>query len=182
MRHIKRIVLHHLGNNPQKSGVFMQHITLAMIQSWHKSRFNVDKIQYHYVIFPNGTIKHTRKDEEVTWHCGNYNKDSIGIALVGDFEQEEPTIDQLRALRDLLVRLCKEYSNEAESIVTHRNLSPTLCPGKNLVRELPNLIFKISRELRQDPIDLSGLSLIRSPSWFDKILDFLWGFYIKIRG
>lgn len=147
MRAINKFIIHHLGQNPQKSGVSMDLITLGMITRWHFSRFKVNKCQYHYVIFPDGTVKNPRKDEEISWHCKGQNDNSIGISIVGDFEQEYPTNEQLDSLGKLLISLCEKYALGPSDVHPHKTYSQTLCPGKNLIDRLPNVLHNVSMAL-----------------------------------
>lgn len=64
----------------------------------------------------------------------NANSFSIGIALIGNFENEPPTPRQLAALRCLLGFLTKEYGIPRDKIFGHGEVSEkhTLCPGKLL--------------------------------------------------
>ncbi len=63
---------------------------------------------------------------------GKANSWSIGIALVGNFEEEVATPRQLAALRGLLAFLLQEYGIKNEEIVGHGQVSVnfTACPGK----------------------------------------------------
>ncbi len=63
---------------------------------------------------------------------GKANSWSIGIALVGNFEEEVATPRQLAALRGLLAFLLQEYGIKNEEIVGHGQVAVnyTACPGK----------------------------------------------------
>lgn len=58
------------------------------------------------------------------------NDFTIGIALVGDFENQLPTAKQLAALKGLLTFLRQEYTIELKAIVGHGQINNTKCPGK----------------------------------------------------
>ena len=62
----------------------------------------------------------------------NGNSFSIGVALVGDFEETMPTPAQLASLRSLLVCLRKTYGIGLAAITGHGDVAAqmTLCPGK----------------------------------------------------
>lgn len=111
--------------------------TLDLIDSEHKKRLHPEPngldyhIAYHYLIFPDGTRIRTRPLDEVGYHAGNLsvNKKSVGICLIGDFEVEKPTSQQLKELQVLIGELQKELP--IVSIKLHRDIKPTKCPGKN---------------------------------------------------
>jgi Negative regulator of beta-lactamase expression len=60
------------------------------------------------------------------------NSNSIGIALVGNFEESVPTAKQLAALKGLVNYLRKECFISLADVVGHGEMSDnkTLCPGK----------------------------------------------------
>ena len=63
------------------------------------------------------------------------NSFSIGIALVGNFQDTTPTERQMESLRRLLRYLLKEYNIPEGSIVGHGDVSAkhTDCPGRHFV-------------------------------------------------
>lgn len=72
-------------------------------------------------------------------HCNlkndktNYwNRYTIGICLIGDFEKTRPTEKQWRSLVKLISFLQKRYSIPTSQIKGHRDIKPTKCPGPNL--------------------------------------------------
>lgn len=73
---------------------------------------------------------HTRND--------GVNKESIAIALAGDFTKEDPTPEQLRALRSLVSRLDAQF--DFLEIAGHKEYSPTSCPGDRLISQITDLI------------------------------------------
>jgi uncharacterized protein YqiB (DUF1249 family) len=99
-------------------------------------------IGYHYVIAEDGSIFEGKAggDYVVGGHvyCGNVG--TVGIALMGNFEIEQPTQVQMRSLQWLLDRLAKRYGidprrtvqfqgKERLPILGHRDLLSTDCPG-----------------------------------------------------
>lgn len=67
-------------------------------------------------------------------HAGveKYNKQGIGICLVGDFDHHQPSPKQLAALRTLVQHLMQRYGIKKENILPHRDVKVghTECPGK----------------------------------------------------
>jgi hypothetical protein len=101
------------------------------------------KIGYHYLIEPNGKVEKGRKDNEVGAQClaAGMNTKSLGICLAGNLDNEEPTQQQIFALRDLLQTLVFRYAIPVENVLGHKETgAKTLCPGKyinmNFVRQL----------------------------------------------
>ena len=66
-------------------------------------------------------------------HSTLYNEHGIGICLVGNFEVNTPTPEQMAALRELVRRLCARYEIGLINIVGHNQIrqgGSTACPGK----------------------------------------------------
>lgn len=122
MRQINKIVLHHSASP-------METTTFEDIKRWHIERGFKD-IGYHWVIDKNGELWKGRPESKIGAHCKGHNRDSIGVCLIGNFEIEEPTEDQIHTLRYLLDFLDDKYY--PLDMYNHWHLSNTKCPGKNL--------------------------------------------------
>jgi N-acetylmuramoyl-L-alanine amidase len=121
-RHVNLIVIHQsASNNPA-------HDNVETIEKWHRER-GFKKIGYHYFISKNGTVFNGRKEDEVGAHTKGHNSYSIGICLSGEGEK---TATQLNALEILLIDVCSRYGLEKASIVGHKDLANTECPGFDL--------------------------------------------------
>ncbi len=114
-----------------------------------------DDIGYHYVIgngiawggyaaLADGATADGRDVKYQGAHCKHYNAESIGICVIGRLDKMEPTKNQIRSLTGLLSELCLRYHLPASTIVGHRDLNATTCPGDNLYELLP----RIRREVR----------------------------------
>jgi len=129
---IKAIIIHHSASS--------RNTTVSDIDNWHRRRWpnfrgSLDFwVGYHYVIDYKGKVVQTRKDTDEGAHAlGGWNRKSIGICLIGHFEQGNASQEQLRALDGLLGRLRRQYSIPRNRIYAHKELWATLCPGKNLM-------------------------------------------------
>ena len=74
-------------------------------------------------------------------HSDNYwNKHSIGIALIGNFQEHYPTSQQYESLAELIVFLKKRYSIPERNILGHKQVPgcSTKCPGRNFDWEMLN--------------------------------------------
>ena len=129
----KRIIIHHSAT-PIDDAVNMHKVHLA--------RGMKNGLAYHFVI-SNGSRKardgeiylsnrwkgqldggHVKKQE--------WNRTSIGICLIGNFEIRPPTSKQLSALEGLCEYLMKRCNLQANDVTTHTLFHPkhTVCPGK----------------------------------------------------
>jgi hypothetical protein len=127
------IVIHHSGSNAAN---------LKSIDEYHVHK-GWDGIGYHFIIgnginTEDGKVEETFRFKELKdgAHALTpdlfYNKNAIGICLIGDFNVAEPTIKQLASLKNLLRTLKKEFNIVNENILFHKEVKPTECPGKNV--------------------------------------------------
>ena len=94
------------------------------IHRWHRER-GWDGIGYHHVIKLNGEIEAGRPRFWQGAHADPFNKDSIGVCLVG---RDEFTADQMRALEGLILSYKAEYSDA--QVLGHNDLNPhKTCPN-----------------------------------------------------
>lgn len=129
----KYIIVHHTATDIGNA---------KLINHTHEDRGFWHGLGYHFLI-DNGTLgKGDGQIEEAPrWvrqqvgaHCkaGGMNEKAIGIALVGNFDVELPTENQLQSLVYLLETLCRYYHIPTRNILGHRNVegAATDCPGK----------------------------------------------------
>lgn len=123
---IDKIIIHH--------SAFFQTTDLQTackhIEQSHLNR-GYSAIGYHFLIGKNGDIAYGRPLNYIGAHCKNYNNHSVGICLIGNFEEEKPTSEQYQSLVLLINHLRKYFINSQAKIYQHKNLNATLCPGKN---------------------------------------------------
>ncbi len=128
------VVIHHSGTRSA---------TVEAIRRYHTG-IGFEGVGYHFVI-NNGVAEGTR-DGQITptrrWleqrpgaharivHHPEYNREGIGICLVGNFEKTPPTTKQMVALERLVLLLRRRYGIPLENIVGHRELKNTKCPGR----------------------------------------------------
>lgn len=119
-------------------------------------------IWYNFLIDPYGNIYEWRAGgDSVIWAHTNWNNTpSIGISLMGNFEIQKPTNEQIKSLVNLIATLSKKYnidptakteyhkvideapymkSVKAGTIAGHRDAGNTACPGKNLYSMLAQI-------------------------------------------
>ena len=111
-------------------------------------------IGYHYVIRKDGSIERGRPLATVGAHAEGQNYHTVGINVTGNFEKETPTQSQIASLEKLLVFLCQTYDihPSAATIVGHRNVNSTDCPGKNLYRLLPEIRDDVALQLAEEKL------------------------------
>lgn len=127
------IVIHHVGipdGDTSAAAIHRAHLA----NGWAG-------IGYHYVIRKNGTIERGRPLATVGAHAYGENYHTVGINVTGNFDKETPTQAQLTSLVNLVASVCTIYHIDAgvTTIVGHRDVNDTDCPGKNLYVLLPEI-------------------------------------------
>jgi len=129
----KHIVIHHSATSQgSAAGMDVYH---------RKQRHMENGLAYHFVIgngkgMPDGGIsvgnRWTRQLHGGHLSSNALNEVSIGICLVGHFDQTRPTAKQLRSLQALIASLRKRCRLPASSVKTHQEINTvyTRCPGK----------------------------------------------------
>ena len=114
-----RIVLHHAAASICDA---------KTIHTWHLKR-GFSGIGYHFLVRKDGTIERGRAENLVGAHVAWHNGDSIGICFEGNFETETMGEAQKNAGVELVEYLKQKYS--ISTVVRHKDLAATACPGKN---------------------------------------------------
>ncbi|NBD36501.1 MAG: hypothetical protein GVY30_10970 [Chloroflexi bacterium] len=129
------IVVHHTAL-PLSDGPFE-------IQKKHMHDKGYADIGYHFVIDPDGKIYAGRDLSARGAHTGGHNTGTIGISLMGNFEETEPLEAQLTSLKRLSGYLRDAY--KLTHIAGHRDFQPgvTVCPGVHLESCLPQLAIEL---------------------------------------
>lgn len=120
------IVIHHTGSPDMDASA-------EQIHGWHLGN-GWAGIGYHYVIRKDGAIERGRPEWAIGSHAFGENSHTIGIHLSGDFENAEPTAEQLDRCGALVADICDRYGIpiDRDHIVGHGELMATSCPGVNL--------------------------------------------------
>jgi len=121
------IVVHHSASKVGGS---------ARFDEWHRAK-GWEGVGYDFVI-GNGTdtadgfIETTFRwrEQKDGAHVKGWNEMAIGICLVGNFEETDPTPAQLDALRTLVRHLRGRFRIPRERVLGHGQLNATACPGK----------------------------------------------------
>lgn len=86
-------------------------------------------IGYHFYIRKDGTIYRGRPENAIGSHSPSVNSKAFGIALEGNFNEEQLTLEQKNSVIELSRYLMKKYN--IKNLKRHKDVRPTECPGKN---------------------------------------------------
>ena len=134
------IIIHHTGAEEENA---------EQVRKYHLSLGWTD-VGYNYIIEKEGKLVKGRPLKIPGAHtkAGGMNRKSIGIALIGNFENHRPYPRQLFTLKELLNNLTQEYSIQVSNILGHREVpdANTVCPGKyfpldEIRREISSVLF-----------------------------------------
>jgi hypothetical protein len=107
-------------------------VTLLDIQRLHRNDRGWADVAYHYFVGRNGQLYQGREMSVRGVHVGGYNTGSLGVCLLGNFEEESPSPPQLNSLQRLLAYVVQRL--QLTHLAIHRDFNPeTLCPGQNLI-------------------------------------------------
>lgn len=136
----KYIVIHHSG---------VDEGTMKSMDRYHREERRMENgLAYHFVI-GNGRgmgdgeigVSHRWRDQLNGGHLASetQNTYSIGICLVGNFDQRQPTVRQMQSLTALTRALMKRCKINSSAVRTHQqiNVVRTRCPG----RKFPTTTF-----------------------------------------
>ena len=130
LKKITYIIVHHT----QRDFDFPEFIKFR-----HKNIREWEDIGYHYLIGDNknshvinGGLYIGRLEKFQGAHAKGYNKNSIGVCLIGDLDKKSPTPKQIKTLIKFLKQKMQEHKIPLKNILGHRELPGVTktCPGK----------------------------------------------------
>lgn len=170
-----RIMVHHTVTNidtiktPDDAKTAIQKIF-----EYHTLTRDRGDVGYNFIIDNFGNIYEWRAWGEwvIGAHAKYNNTDSIGIALLGNFEVGKPTDVQLAALTKLITALSIKYKIHPDNqiyahieddawafpfvndvvrpaIMGHRDTGKTACPGKNLYSQLDTIRVNVKANIKK---------------------------------
>lgn len=130
-RHIDEVILHHTWR--PRASEYKGKSTIEAIHRYHVKERGWKDIGYHILIAPNGDIWAGRPIAQSGAHTRGRNRNSIGICLIGDFDQEKLTSGQRKALI-VVARTCLDrFHLSSQALNFHRDYAPyKSCPGWGL--------------------------------------------------
>jgi hypothetical protein len=152
---VSKFIIHHTATtkdlkNPEKA--------IKNIYKYHALNRGWGDVGYNYFIDTKGRVYEGRFGGEgvVGAHAGNGNTGSIGIALLGDYENNDLPNTVVAALAKFISEKAKihkvnvtgktEFRGEkSDNIIGHKDVMATQCPGANLYAKLP-LIRELAKK------------------------------------
>jgi hypothetical protein len=139
----KFITIHHAGTE-WKKGKDPQQFVKTM-QGWGQKEKKWPDLPYHFMIAPDGRIFEGRALIYEPESNTRYDlQGNVGVELMGNFEIQRPSPQQLESCAKLVAWLCQEYQIPLDQIRGHRDAAQnqTVCPGRDFYRYLESGDFK----------------------------------------
>jgi hypothetical protein len=176
---IRKIFVHHTASsnnldNPAQA--------IRDIYYWHTVSRKWGDIGYNYLIDQYGNVYEGRSGGEsvVGAHVSRGNQGSIGIALLGNFQNEEISDFATDSLVDLIAEKAKSHKInptgsssfrgvDLPNIIGHRDYGKTACPGEKLYARLPEIRQMVAKKtgVISDSPDITTVS--NKQKWAYKI-------------
>ena len=122
LKKVKGIVVHST-NQPGLSAE-------DVLKSYKDSSGNKDKFEsVHFIIDSDGVIIQCIPTDEIAFHAMGRNTDTIGIMFCHTNTDGQMSESTRKALKDLIVKLCKEYKLKAEDVILHYDVNGKQCPA-----------------------------------------------------
>lgn len=131
MSTVNRITIHHTGEHGDIAKLPDLEV-VKRIENYHRNERKWAAIGYHYLVGRDGTVYEGRPSRYQGAHTRSNNRNNLGISVIGDFSKHPVNSKQLATLRALLDDKRREYNVRAHSVFGHRDLSPSVCPGRYL--------------------------------------------------
>ncbi len=200
-----KVIVHHTaGDTSAFTGKESVITYLQDIYKYHTITKWWGDIWYHFLIDPYGNIYEGRAGWEwvIAAHTSRNNSSALWISLMGNFDKQELSKEQYKALISLLTALAKKYnidpnvrtdyfkatteapymkSVENYSFAGHRDAWVTSCPGVNVYKLLPEIRKTVISNLAKWVLvsytstlnSLPTIKQIQSWEWLSKWLDMI---------
>jgi murein DD-endopeptidase MepM/ murein hydrolase activator NlpD len=128
---VQRITVHHTSEHGRMSRMSDVDI-VRLIERYHRDERKWAAIGYHYLVGHDGQVFEGRPASIQGAHTRSNNSNNLGISMIGDFNTTQPSAQQVSTLEALLDDLRRRHGVPKRLIFGHRDLSPSVCPGKHL--------------------------------------------------
>ncbi len=137
---VKQITIHHEGWKPVTfSDAATTFDRIEQIRQVHTRDRGWSDIGYHYVIDRAGRVIEGRSAAYQGAHVSENNPHNLGVLVLGNFDRQRPTAAQLASLSRFTKALTVSQRVAATRVRTHREIKPTVCPGRYLQASIDQL-------------------------------------------
>lgn len=126
---VKKLVVHHSASAKATT-------KKSDIDKWHKQR-GFSQIGYHKVVENDGKVVSGRSETTQDAHAKGTNHNSLGVCVVGNFENESPSDVQIKNVVNVLIEWCKKYKLTSTDIY----MVMQMCREPRLKQAVPEKIW-----------------------------------------
>ena len=135
---------------PATDGVFLHHsdgaprngdAAIRDLEATGEQRFGAG-ISYTFPISPDGTIYQGHSIGRRGSHTKDHNTRGRAIVLIGNYEQVDPTPEQLESAAQLLAHGVREGWWPTTRLRGHREVRSTACPGDRAFACIPGIVSR----------------------------------------
>lgn len=139
-RKITEVVLHHTW--APTAAQYRGQATWDGIRRYHMDVRGWSDIGYHLGVGPDGSMWRLRDMGRSGAHVLNRNAHSVGVAMVGNFDVEDPALNGLATAAQVVRAVCDRFALPASAVRFHREFQDKTCPGTRLnLAEFRRLVF-----------------------------------------
>lgn len=155
---VKKFIIHHTATT---SNLDDPKQAIRDIYYYHSMTRGWGDIGYNYIVDKNGKIYEGRYGGEgvIGAHAGPGNNGSIGIAVLGNYEESSVPKKVTNSLTDFIAEKAKLHDIDPDgsskfrgetmdNIFGHRDIMATTCPGQNLYAKIPTLQKMAAKALK----------------------------------
>ncbi|MGI5820114.1 MAG: peptidoglycan recognition family protein [Armatimonadota bacterium] len=130
-RRIDEIIVHHTWS--PAAGDYRGIATVQGVRRYHTGVRGWSDNGYHVMIGPDGAIFLCRPMARMGAHVAGRNGNTIGVALIANFDRDEPgEYAGLESGHEVVAALLERFSLDTTAIRFHREFAPKTCPGLKL--------------------------------------------------
>ncbi|MFA4930385.1 MAG: N-acetylmuramoyl-L-alanine amidase, partial [Patescibacteria group bacterium] len=158
---IDQIVLHHTATNDNSP--LDPEATIRGIYYYHTVDRGWGDIGYNYIVDQHGNIYEGRKGGlgSVAAHAEGFNSGSVGISVLGNYEEVAPVQDSQGAVANIISFVSYQTNLDLEgtveingktypTVVGHRDVNATSCPGAKYYELIPDVIEQAIADSQND--------------------------------
>lgn len=133
-RGIEEVVLHHTWS--PSAAQYAGQATWDGIRRYHMAQRGWSDIGYHFGVGPDGSLWRLRPVNLSGAHVLNRNLHTVGVAIVGNFDVEDPMTHGLPAAAKVVAKLLQRFRLGPAAVRFHREFQDKTCPGTRVNQEV----------------------------------------------
>lgn len=130
LENVVGVVWHHSATKGQ---------SIRNIAEFHTEVRKWPAIAYHFGIGYDGAVYILNDPTTTSYHAQGYNRKTIGVVLIGDYESRDLTPEMIASIARLQAHLKEEL--HLEFSWWHGQSKSTLCPGKYAISVLRPIMY-----------------------------------------